>query len=211
MTFSGQLTNLGTKVGRRVATAALALATFFVLQVTGAGLAQAQSFSVLHTFKGPDGANPTSQVTLDAKGNIYGTTDVGGGRYGGQGGTVFELTPKGKRYVESVLYTFNSALDDPLAGVIRDAEGNFYGTTSEWFYTYGSVFELSNGQLTTLWGFTGGTDGENPMYADLVRDAKGNLYGVTAGDFAGSPECSSSRCGTVYKVDMKKHLTVLHT
>jgi hypothetical protein len=101
-----------------------------------AGLAQAQSFSVLHTFKGSDGANPTSNVTLDAKGNIYGTTDGGGGRTGEAGGTVFEIDTTNH---ESVLYTFNSALDDPLAGVIRDAEGNFYGTTSEWFYTYGSV------------------------------------------------------------------------
>lgn len=47
--------------------------------------------TVLHTFKdGTDGATPTQGVTLDSKGNIYGSTSVGGS---GTYGTVFELTP----------------------------------------------------------------------------------------------------------------------
>jgi len=50
--------------------------------------------AVLYSFKHePDGAGPTEGLTLDGKGNLYGTTPVGGtGPYGGYG-TVFEVTP----------------------------------------------------------------------------------------------------------------------
>jgi hypothetical protein len=33
---------------------------------------------VLHTFEGPDGANPDSVLLFDSRGNLYGTTDNGG-------------------------------------------------------------------------------------------------------------------------------------
>ena len=40
-------------------------------------------FSLLHTFTGePDGALPFAGVTLDQKGNLYGTTNSGGGTIG---------------------------------------------------------------------------------------------------------------------------------
>jgi len=45
---------------------------------------------VLHRFTGRDGAGPQAGVTLDSKGNIYGTTQIGGPNYGG---VVFEITP----------------------------------------------------------------------------------------------------------------------
>jgi len=48
------------------------------------------AFAVLHAFVGTDGLIPTSALTLDSQGNIYGTTQAGG-PYGG--GTVFELSP----------------------------------------------------------------------------------------------------------------------
>lgn len=56
---------------------------------------------------------------------------------------------------------------------------------------------------TTLYTFTGGTDGGSP-YAGLTRDAEGNLYGVT---FAGG----SANLGTVYKIDTADNETVLHS
>jgi len=50
--------------------------------------------TVLHNFKSkPDGALPMEGLTLDGKGNIFGTTLTGGiALYGGYG-TVFEVTP----------------------------------------------------------------------------------------------------------------------
>jgi hypothetical protein len=47
------------------------------------------TYTVLHRFAGPDGANPQAGVTLDKKGNIYGTTVQGGA---GGAGVVFEIT-----------------------------------------------------------------------------------------------------------------------
>ena len=51
----------------------------------------------LHDFSGSDGATPYAPVTLDARGNIYGTTIAGGAVgtcYNNQGcGVVWEITP----------------------------------------------------------------------------------------------------------------------
>ena len=50
--------------------------------------------TVLHTFaNGSDGSLPFSGLTIDAKGNLYGTTDLGGSPEFGDG-TVFQLRPK---------------------------------------------------------------------------------------------------------------------
>jgi uncharacterized repeat protein (TIGR03803 family) len=48
------------------------------------------NYSVLHRFTGSDGANPAAALILDQKGNLYGTTTLGGA---GGYGVVFEITP----------------------------------------------------------------------------------------------------------------------
>jgi uncharacterized repeat protein (TIGR03803 family) len=76
------------------------------------------------------------------------------------------------------------------AGLISDAAGDLFGTTSGGFGGgNGTVFELvNNGTVdnpvysstpTTLWSFTGGSDGSNP-FAGLISDAAGDLFGTTA-------------------------------
>ncbi len=50
----------------------------------------AWTYTVLHRFTGYDGAEPDANLTLDDKGNIYGTTATGGT---GGAGVVFEITP----------------------------------------------------------------------------------------------------------------------
>jgi uncharacterized repeat protein (TIGR03803 family) len=140
--------------------------------------------TVLYSFAGgADGFWPYAGLTMDKKGNLYGTTWVGGGSgCGGLGcGTVFKLAPDG---TETVLHSF-SALDGagPHAGVILDAKGNLYGTTS-----YGGsdctgpgcgvVFKLApDGTETVLHRFDY-SDGAYP-YGGVVLSKKGSLYGTT--------------------------------
>ena len=171
-----------------------------VFEVTFAGQEK-----VLHSFAGgPDGAIPYAGLVLDAKGNLYGTTAVGGTStncpFTPSGcGTVFRVTPGGK---EKVLYSFTGGTADgafPEAGLVIDSTGSLYGTT-----VYGgpsgagTVFRLaSSGKEKVLYSFTGGADG-GYSYGGLVRDGSGNLFGTTyrGGD---STSCTGG-CGTVFEV-----------
>jgi uncharacterized repeat protein (TIGR03803 family) len=149
--------------------------------------------TILHDFMGYDGFGPDAGVNRDASGNLYGTTNVGGtgeGMFCTYGcGTVFEVSPPAKgqySWTETVLHSFTGSADGgaPYAGVIRDAAGNLYGTTSEGGNTSGTVFELSppaGGQSawtkTILHACTGGPD--TIMFSGVISDAAGNLYGGT--------------------------------
>ena len=89
---------------------------------------------LIYSFQGgADGASPFSDLTLDAAGNLYGTTQWGGTGTACSGGcgTVFELkrTPDG--WKKKLLFSFTGGKDGscPGAGVIFDSSGNLYGTT----------------------------------------------------------------------------------
>ena len=124
----------------------------------------------------------------DIIGDLYSTTAFGGG---GQGGTVFKLTPNlDGTWTESVLHSFTGTDGEhPDAGLIFDAAGNLYGTTFNGGISGGScpsgcgvIFKLrrnSDGTWTesVLHSFTG-ADGANP-FAGLIFDAAGNLDGTT--------------------------------
>jgi uncharacterized repeat protein (TIGR03803 family) len=104
----------------------------------------------------------------------------------------------------TLLYTFDGAI--PSAGLVMDASGNLYGTTSDGdAFDAGTVFKVTRaGKETLLHSFTPRTrDGSSP-YAGLVMDAKGNLYGTT---LRGGP----SDAGTVFKVNSRRKETVLHS
>jgi uncharacterized repeat protein (TIGR03803 family) len=159
--------------------------------------------TVLYSFTGSiDGGYPMAGVVLDTEGNLYGTT-FGGGTSGA--GAVFKVDPSGQ---ETVLYSFTGSNDggSPEAGVIRDAQGNLYGTTySGGTDGAGTVFKVTtNGQETVLHNFAGGSDGASPLGASLARDSAGNLYGTT-------PQGGSTGFGVVFKIDPKGNETVLHT
>jgi uncharacterized repeat protein (TIGR03803 family) len=163
-----------------------------------------QTLTVLHSFKsGADGANPIVGIVRDAAGNLYGTTQFGGGSgCDGSGcGTVFKLRRTGQ---ETSRYSLTGGADGsfPLAGVVRDTEGNLYGTAAAGATDFGTVFRLdAAGKETTLYTFAGGTDGAAPR-GNLVLDTEGNLYGVT--QEGGILECaigSGNGCGTVFKLD----------
>ena len=148
---------------------------------------------ILYNFRsGADGAGPWSSLTLDANGDLFGTTSGGGTGNGGcigvyiQGcGTVFELTRAHGGWKEQVLYAFTGDADGgiPLSGVIFDRAGNLYGTTPGEFGEYGSVYELSPTSTgtwteTTLSSFLNETYGYGAA-SSLIIDNAGNLYGTT--------------------------------
>jgi len=141
---------------------------------------KARTETVLYSFKGEhDGGTPVGGLALDGKGNLYGTASVGGSTRGNaSNGVVFKLNIKSLHY--SVVHTFTGADgSQPIAALIPDGQGNFYGTTfAGGTQGYGTVFQLNSaGSLTTLYSFTNATDGSYP-YAGLTLDSSGNLYGA---------------------------------
>ncbi len=171
---------------------------------------------ILYSFTGgTDGGGSFGGLVMDDHGNLYGTTAAGGiatcaSPIDAPGcGVVFEISPpagKNGKWSETVLYTFAGGTDGngPLAGLVRDANGNLFGTTaaggSSACNGCGTVFEISPpaGGVgpwteTVLYRFGASTaDGRFPV-AGLVEDAHGNLYGTT-------PEGGANDLGTVFEI-----------
>jgi uncharacterized repeat protein (TIGR03803 family) len=155
--------------------------------------------TVLYSFRGLSGYFPGyGDLIFDQADNIYGTTQSGG--YIGLG-TVYQLTPAGSGWAESVLYSFKGGRSDgenPFSSVIFDKAGNLYGTTYGGSSDYGTVFELtysaeSGWTETILYSFQNPTrDGAYP-YAGMIFDPAGNLYGATT-------DGGSDYGGTVFKL-----------
>jgi uncharacterized repeat protein (TIGR03803 family) len=179
----------------------LLLALLSALTILANPSALAQTFSVLYAFKGTDGFGPRAGLVRDGAGNLYGTTELGGGG----DGEVFKLD---KTNSLTQLHVFSSGTGGllPFSQLARDSNGNLYGTTElGGSSNAGTVFKLDKtNHETILYNFTGGTDGGQPV-AGLVRDAKGNLYGTTSSGGA------ASGLGVIFKVTPSKHETVLHT
>jgi uncharacterized repeat protein (TIGR03803 family) len=141
-----------------------------------------------------DGGHPNWGLIADPSGNLYGTTGSGGSGFG----TVFELSPDGGgSWSYTVLYTFTGKSDGryPSGPLLRDEEGNLYGTTQGGgAHGVGVVFELSlhggSWQETALYSFRGGADGKFPI-AGVVMDKDKNLFGTTYSGF---------KNGTVYEL-----------
>ncbi len=106
--------------------------------------------TTLYTFTGgsSDGQSPQGVLLLAASGELYGTTAEGGGtgcNFGFGCGTVFELKPTSSGWKETVLHRFRGSHDgkQPLAGLIPDKNGHFYGTTDfGGALDGGTVFEI---------------------------------------------------------------------
>jgi len=107
---------------------------------TGGGWQEKQLYSFNNST---DGGFPVAGVTFDADGNLYGTT-YAHGPY--NAGSVFELTPDGGSWKETLLYTFTGKADGgtPEAGVILDGAGDIFGTTlNGGSQNGGTVFEIT--------------------------------------------------------------------
>lgn len=179
--------------------------------------------SLRYSFKGGgDGSEPLAGPIIDSDGNLYGTTQFGGrvdACIRGTGcGTIFRLSPDGKK---TELYKFKDPPgdgEDPTGTLLLDSSGNLYGTTfnggrAGGFANNGCgiAFKLApDGTETVLHFFTGRKgDGASPA-AGLIADAAGNLYGTT--EIGGGKESCGFGigCGTVFEIAPNGTETILH-
>lgn len=164
------------------------------------------------------GEDPFGRLLMDAAGDFYGTTLLGG-----QGcGVVYGLRNVSSVWNESVLHTFGTLRNDGCApeggGMVFDSAGNLYGTTAIGGGSgcndgggCGTIFLVSRKPGTrtesVVHRFGSGIEGASPGAA-LVFDSKGNAYGTTG---AGGP-CD---CGVVFKMSPTSKggwvYSVLHT
>jgi uncharacterized repeat protein (TIGR03803 family) len=155
--------------------------------------------TTLHSFTGGDDSGyPDSGVTIDADGNLYGTTPIGFNF-----GTIFKVSSRGKF---TIVHAFKGGHDgaDPDTSPISDDEGNLYGVAAmRGAHDAGTIYELaSGGQFRVLHAFVTSTDGQYPR-ARLTRDGDGNLFGTaTQGGSYGS--------GTVFELTTAGGFKVLH-
>jgi uncharacterized repeat protein (TIGR03803 family) len=82
--------------------------------------------TVLHSFAGPEGANPYfGSLVIDENGNLFGTASTGGAS---NLGTVFHFNSVLRKL--KVLHTFSGTDGaNPLGGLLDGADGKLYGTT----------------------------------------------------------------------------------
>ena len=163
-----------------------------------------------------DGDYPVGSLVFDKAGNLYGTTENGGGTTPACG-SVFELTPPASGngpWTKVVLYKFTCEADGgfPESGLTFDKAGNLYGTTI-WggicnlsYGCGGVVYELSPPTVagnawteTVLYTFLQSPDGAQPQ-STLLFDASGKLYGTTILG-GSSAECGLVEgCGTIFQL-----------
>jgi hypothetical protein len=133
----------------------------------GHARAVAPTLTTLVSFNGADGYDPYAGLVMDANGNLFGITNVGG-VYGL--GTVFEIAKIAGGYATAptTLVTFDGANGayPPGGFLIIDANGDLLGTTEAGgsfggSYGYGTVFEVAKtvsgyaSTPTTLVNFNG--------------------------------------------------------
>lgn len=148
----------------------------------------------------PDGAQPLGGVTLDAAGNLYGTTYRGGG--GGLAyGIVYELASNAGAWTETILSTFYKRVG-ANAPVRFDRAGNLYSTTEFGETGAGSVFRLAQDRSMRSLSFNS-TDGNEPMAGVIVDPRNGNLYGTT--------EQGGSGYGNAFELTKSGKLTTLYS
>ena len=154
--------------------------------------------NLLYAFHGTDGSEPYATLIFDKKGNLYGTTNVGGppGCADKLGcGTAFELSPPaqpGGAWTDTVLYDFRDGAGRyPLSTVILDPHGNAYGTASAGgLDDDGIVFELSPQEDGTwvekqfeLADVVGGSAAT--PFAGLIFGPGDTVLGTATGGFGG--------------------------
>jgi uncharacterized repeat protein (TIGR03803 family) len=176
-----------------------------VFKITPSGTTLTTLYSFCSQSDCTDGEGPYAGLVQATNGNLYGTTNAGGGA--GSLGTVFKVTSSGAL---TTLQSFDETDGSfPNGTLIQATDGSFYGTTIEGGApTYGgTVFQItSSGTLTMLYTFCSQSycaDGQYP-YAGLVQGRDGNFYGTTV--YGGTNDD-----GTIFKITPSGKLTTLYS
>ena len=192
--------------------AAMALAVVFAATIVTGTAAHAQTFSLIHSFDGPDGGNPKAGLTIDRGGKIYGST--WSGFFGFGWGSVFQLRPYQEGFIFDIVQLYDGQpIDRPVIG----PNGTLYGTNQNMIVTYkaGYVWNLRPPlsvcqtvrcmwNSTVLYGWdTIGSTGGTPLGATLVFDQAGNIYGTTSAGGSGN--------GVVYELTTAGVQTPIYT
>jgi uncharacterized repeat protein (TIGR03803 family) len=176
------------------------LAIVFTLAVFVTRTMQAQTFHVIYSFDGGlNGVGPIASLTMDATGNLYGTTSQGGNLncnppYGC--GTAFRLAHSGSGWILTSLYSFAGHDDGASPNAVTiGPDGGLYGSTATGGGSgcggggCGTVFKLTPAPTacrtapcgwteTVLYRFSTPADGYDPL-SDVIFDQAGNIYGTT--------------------------------
>jgi uncharacterized repeat protein (TIGR03803 family) len=139
------------------------------------------ALTTLHSFAGPDGANPGAGVTIGPDGALYGTTMTGGPPLAATG-VVFALSTTGTNFrIVTPLFPGVGS----RSSLIFDPQGNIFGTTylTAAARAAGSVFQITPSgaysTVTQFQSFSGfsGTSTARPI-GNIAQDAAGNIYGM---------------------------------
>jgi uncharacterized repeat protein (TIGR03803 family) len=185
---------------------------------------------VAFNFTGDNGWYPIAGLAIDAADNLYGTTYSGGTN---GAGVVFKMTPQaGGQLTESLLHEFAGCTATecpdglaPFGGLVFDAVGNLYGTTtlggaastvcdqgSTFKVGCGVVFKLTpdpNGawEYSIVYRFPGDANGGYPTDDHVAVDLSGNIFGTTfvEGDVNNNSICPQEvfglgGCGVVFEL-----------
>jgi len=134
------------------------------------------TYTTLHSFTGPDGSQPRSELTQGSDGYLYGTT-LYGGIY--NYGTIFKILPDGQNF--TVIHSFNNSTDGsyPIGRLTLAKDGYFYGVAGgAGLNGQGTLFKISaNDEFSVVHTFKG-AEGTIPRGV-LTEDETGTLYGTT--------------------------------
>ena len=151
--------------------------------------------TVLYSFTGgADGGEPYKGVTIDWRGNLYGTAVTGGsGSCEGGCGVVYKLTKSGGTWNQTVIHAFTGGDDGsgPGARVTVDRGGNVYGMTpTGGTYGVGTIYKIrphaGSWDFQVIHTFTGGADGASGSAGRMLLQLN-RLYGAaTVGGLYGN-------------------------
>jgi uncharacterized repeat protein (TIGR03803 family) len=143
------------------------------------------NITTLANFDGANGFTPNALI-VGPDGNLYGSTQKNS--LDGGTGSLFMIVPDGSSSTMTSLWNFSGGIDgsQPSGGsLVLGLDNNIYGvTTSGGQYGAGVIFVLPpNGQNstpTTIWSFTGGSDGSGPVSLTPTATS-GTFYGLASG------------------------------